>query len=466
MGCSQGLNVKNSNMFAVTKFEMLEPESIKSKYKMIERIGQSMHSVVYKVVNRRTNAIRALKTRSYKTQPGTVPREIDVLSSLDHPCILKMFDFCIEQSSYSIVMELPAGEGLCDYMLKTNSISQYFASRIIKQLLSAVCYMHSEGFVHSSIKPENIIVDTSKTNDIGVKLLHFAHALRTKEKSKKKNYSLYYDPPEVISEFNFSEMSDVWNCGVILYFLLSGQVPFDGATEEEVIRKIKCIDVNLELEELEEVSEDCKDLIRQMLEKDLSKRITCQQAFNHKWITQYNRMPNTTRNLEKILRNVSQIKAKMNIQEVALQFITHEITSSAQAQKLKTLFVQFDKNGDGKISRDELIDVFKEEGHSDKEIDRIIKKIDSNNDGVIEYEEFIRAFSNQETLLSEENLRAAFTHFDIDGSEKIDIEELKLVFSGTEVNIKKEMHLIDKNKDGKIDFEEFKKMMMKLVRKN
>lgn len=112
---------------------------------------------------------------------------------------------------------------------------------IMKQLLSAIAYCHSRSVVHRDLKPENIIIDSvTREGKINIKVIDFGAALFIPPNSKIAALSgtPYYIAPEVLNG-NYDEKCDIWSIGVILFILLSGSVPFNGATDDEIMNKVR-----------------------------------------------------------------------------------------------------------------------------------------------------------------------------------------------------------------------------------
>ena len=142
---------------------------------------------------------------------------------------------------------------------------------------------------------------------------------------------------------------------------------------------------------------------------------------------------------------------------------------------MRNVFIAFDLNGDGRLTKDELIEAMSQlmtRGEARDEVEKIMKVIDVDKNGFIEYEEFLRATLNKDKLLSKENIKYAFDMFDKDGSGFISKEEIKAVLGKGKNNKKKDnvwkdiINQIDLNQDGQISFEEFTEAMIKMIEKN
>ena len=108
------------------------------------------------------------------------------------------------------------------------------------QLISAVCYCHERNIVHRDLKPENILLDNKSKDKVSIKVIDFgtAQAFSSKSNLRTTAGTAYYIAPEVLMK-NYNEKCDIWSCGVMLYILLSGTPPFNGQTDEDIIRAVK-----------------------------------------------------------------------------------------------------------------------------------------------------------------------------------------------------------------------------------
>ena len=166
--------------------------------------------------------------------------EVEILRALDHPNILKIIDIVEDSKYYHIVTELCTGGELFERIISLKLFSEKIAASYMNQFLSAVSFCHKHGILHRDIKPENILFQYGsndsplKVIDFGVSNLHFEGEL----KHVKQFTSVYYRAPEQFQGM-CNEKSDLWSCGVILYLMLSGYLPFKGKNEKQM-----CLSIN------------------------------------------------------------------------------------------------------------------------------------------------------------------------------------------------------------------------------
>ena len=153
---------------------------------------------------------------------------------------MKLYEFYSDEKYYYMVTELVEGGELFDEIQRRKAFSEEMAADIIRQLLSAVMYCHKRNIVHRDLKPENILIDSVKDNKIIIKVIDFGTADNFTPKGKLRSTmgTPYYIAPEVLSG-SYNEKCDVWSCGVILYIMLSGTPPFNGSTDEDIMRAVK-----------------------------------------------------------------------------------------------------------------------------------------------------------------------------------------------------------------------------------
>ena len=400
---------------------------------------------------------------------------------MDHPGILKIFEFYSSKQNYSIVTELCPGGELFQQIIDKGPFTERYSAYVMYQIFSAVNYCHKMHIVHRDLKPENILIvgkdreglPTIKICDFGTSKMFEKGAVE-----RKLVGSSYYIAPEVLKK-HYNEKCDVWSCGVIMYILLSARPPFGGEDDNEIMERVSTGKYDLESPPFNKLSKNSIDLIKRLLTMDPEQRISAEQALNHPWFKEfksqeiYNRI-NDTDTMKTLVENLKKYKRTSIIQETALAYLVHHFPQIKDVVNSCKLFNQIDKSGDGKITKAELLRGLSERYKSDTleaDVEEIYKNLDMDNNGYIGYEEFVRAAVSKEYFVRDNVLRFAFRYFDKDGSGEITFDEIEALFSQsisdktkvheTLVNIIKE---VDKNNDGKINFDEFSKVMKRMLR--
>jgi calcium-dependent protein kinase len=205
---------------------------IENDYTIGDICGSGAFATVRKVTNKVSGQVRALKIiKKQKGQDSArMYLEVEILKKLVHPNIMQIFEFYEDEKNFYIITELCEGGELFDQIVDKGSFNEQEAAWVMKQLMSAINYIHTNNIVHRDLKPENILLDTKKNNII--KIIDWGTA-RFFEKNKKMNKvsgTPYYIAPEVLFE-KYDEKCDIWSCGVIMYILLCGYPPFNGETD-------------------------------------------------------------------------------------------------------------------------------------------------------------------------------------------------------------------------------------------
>lgn len=241
----------------------------------------------------------AIKTLNKKDMlPGDIKQvknEIQLLSRLDHPNICKYHETYESPNFMYIVMEYCQGTDLFSRLINKElpRLTEKECKEIFKQILLAVNHCHHNNIVHRDLKPENVMLsydaedqELGLSNGVEVKIIDFGLGRVFKQEESKELTAMvgtsYYVAPEVL-EGKYSHSCDCWSLGVILYAMLSNHLPFPGANNSEVFKKIKTLPVRFRPTEFASVTEQAKDLILGLLERDTTKRLTCSEALNHLW---------------------------------------------------------------------------------------------------------------------------------------------------------------------------------------
>ena len=469
-----------------------ESEDPNKDYKKLNCIGESEGSAVYRVQNNYTEEIRAMKiikkspenmdtiSDKEKKEEDEISNEIKVLRSLDHPNILKIFEFFSSKDSYTIVTEFCSGGDLFQEIIDKGPFKEKYCAFVLYQILSAINHCHANHIIHRDLKPENVlIVDKDKNDFPRIKICDFGTSqIFEKGKAQRKVFgSPYYLAPEIYDK-NYNEKCDLWSCGIILYILLSARPPFGGEEDEEIIESVKLGRYDLESSPFNSLTPNCLDLLKKLLTIDPKQRISAQEALQHKWFKYHDSKElfnsiKDQRTIKKLIHNLKSYKRNSIIQEVALAYLVHNFPQMKEVITANKLFNQLDTDGDGKINKNDLLKGLKNHIESktlEKDVDRIYRNIDMDNNGYIEYEEFVRAAVSKEKFIEDHILRFAFRYFDKDNSGDISRTELESIFKqgiADQTRIQEALDQIinevDENKDGIIQYSEFVHIMKKML---
>ena len=259
-------------------------------------LGQGEEGTLRKAIHKITGHARTIKIIKKKDQEITqFENEVKILSKLSHPNIVQIFEYFEDNTNFYIVSEFCPGGELFEKISEKGQFSEKDAAFILKQILSAVWYLHQNEIVHRDLRPENILLDnktdkpTIKLVDFGLGMVYnviFLARFYNSRISNKIKGSPYYTSPEAINGV-YDYKSDIWSIGVIFYVLLCGNPPFIGENNLDVIKAIKKGKYEFPSKEWCSVSEEAKDLIKNMLNVDKSLRFSAESCLSHKFFKKY-----------------------------------------------------------------------------------------------------------------------------------------------------------------------------------
>ncbi|KAL8859006.1 MAG: hypothetical protein Q9178_004487 [Gyalolechia marmorata] len=254
-------------------------------YTVKKTLGEGSFGKVKLAVHRISGQEVALKIISRKKlisrdMAGRVEREIQYLQLLRHPHIIKLYTVITTPADIIMVLEYAGGE-LFDYLVKNGKMAEAKARRFFQQIVCAVEYCHRHKIVHRDLKPENLLLDA----DLNVKIADFglSNIMTDGNFLKTSCGSPNYAAPEVISGKLYAGPEvDVWSCGVILYVLLVGRLPFDDEFIPALFKKISAGAYNTP----HYLSSGARHIIHKMLRVNPVQRITVQEIRQDEWFNQ------------------------------------------------------------------------------------------------------------------------------------------------------------------------------------
>ncbi|OMJ90348.1 hypothetical protein SteCoe_7258 [Stentor coeruleus] len=443
-------------------FVIIKSEPVTEDYVFENVVGYGAFGEVRRAYHKVLKLERAIKSidisHCKEKDIQKLLKEVSILKLLDHPNIIRIFDVYRSSTKLYIVTEMCTGGELFDRIKHMRKFSENQAAKYMSDIICAVMHCHQRGVVHRDLKPENLLF-TTKEPDAKLKLIDFGTStLFDKTKKIKGIFGTYfYMAPEVISG-NYDEKCDVWSLGVILYVLLSGDLPFTGSTEEEIISKIRNASVSFSRPTWKNVSEEAKILIMKMLKKIPEMRISIEEVFDSPWLKSRcdGNLPDIEFEIE-LLNKLGRFETESTFQHAIYSYIVSQIIDSSYFNKLNEMFSKIDKNGDGLLSREELKDVIIKFDLS-FDIDEIIQRCDIDRNGYINYSEFLIATVEASHAYSRERVREVFEVFDKNKDGKLSLDEIRNSLGGNANNFtlfKQILSEADTNGDGVIDFDEF-----------
>lgn len=259
---------------------------------MTAKLGEGAYSTVFKglPLHREASwykvAIKEISTtRLGKNVLSELQNEMNILSQLQHNCIVRLYKVYIIPDKFFLVMEYLKGGELLNAICKRELYTENDAKRVVVQVMSALSYLHARKVIHRDLKPENLILATRSFGS-PIKLVDFGFAMVLEPGTDSVVTSTHcgtpgYMAPEILSKRSYSTSVDMWSFGVVLYILMSGLMPFNSKRKDLIMAGIFTFPEQYWLT----VSDSAKDLICKLLRVDPIKRLTAEEVLLHPWLT-------------------------------------------------------------------------------------------------------------------------------------------------------------------------------------
>mmetsp|Transcript_3047 Transcript_3047/g.7287 ORF Transcript_3047/g.7287 Transcript_3047/m.7287 type:complete len:552 (-) Transcript_3047:150-1805(-) len=469
----RGSLVVKDGGFSVAHFVAENRGKIDELYTLDDKVlGEGSYGTVKKCTNTATGVARAvksihkhlLKARGLKQ----LEEEVGIMKVLDHPNILKLYESFEDPRRIYLILELCEGGELFDRIVTSKRFTERTAAIIVREMLLAINYMHQNNIIHRDLKPENFLFATQ--DEVGttpLKLIDFGLSKRYSPGTmlSTKAGTPYYVAPEVLSG-SYGDKCDIWSIGVIAYICLCGSPPFYGRDTKDVLEAVTTADIHFEKKSWQNVSAQGRQVVLEMLSRDLDVRPSAAEALNTPWLKQdipdHQLSPIELSNLGKFQHMDQFKKAALNV--IASQFTEGDI------RDLQAMFKALDVNQDGTICLAELHQGMAKLGvdmHAD--LVRLFEQCDTDGSGAIDYSEFVASTIDRKRYMQEDACWSAFKVFDLDNNGTIEKSELRQLlgrqngpataFHLDEDAIDELIASADTNGDGKVDFDEFMQMM-------
>ena len=260
------------------------PNTQISFYKYGRLIGKGAFGKVnigLHVLTGRIVAIKSFNKKKLKNEHAKLKilQEIELMKNLRHSSVVKLLDTFETNEYLLIIMENISGGDLLSFVKKRTKLNEKICKHIFKQLLLSIKFIHSKNIIHRDIKLDNILIDLNnniKLCDFGVgKMIH------ENEIIKEQCGTPAYIAPEILENKGYEGFPvDVWSSGIVLYAMLSGTVPFKANN----LTDLHNIIIEGNFKEINDISFDCKDLLKKLLKVNPKERITIDEALKHKWL--------------------------------------------------------------------------------------------------------------------------------------------------------------------------------------
>lgn len=256
------------------------PTDINRKYFVGRLLGCGAFGEVYHCINLRDCKQYAVKYSNDISNSNSIEKEMKILRSLKHPCIIQMYNQSTYSDSIAIFLEFMAGGDLIDRIKSKESLSESLTKFYLYQICCAIDYLHNKNITHRDLKPDNILL-ASSDDECLVKIADFGLSKHIQSRTIMETQcgTYHYMAPEINNSTTgtgYTNKVDIWSLGVILFNCLSGRYPSYSDSDRNSVRFGN---------DWLYVSQDVKKIIRDALQINPANRITIQHIINHRWLS-------------------------------------------------------------------------------------------------------------------------------------------------------------------------------------
>ena len=445
-----------------------------------------------------------------KNKKKELIEDIKDLERMDHPNLNKIFEVYIYEGKIYLICYNPEDDIIKKIKKEKKVEDEKSINIIMNQILNSISYLHKNEIFNIGLKLDKIFINEiilqnkkskierkNKSKDNNIESQKKENEESKEKKNIKKqidvklltlgylneNYdldkdSLIFYPPQVIEEIEKNNLKknkyenekiDEWGCGILMYFLITGEFPFKGEGKE-FNSNIKNTVLNLTSPKFDLISDSCVDLLKKLLEKDVNKRINSEDSLNHPFFTGESFIKeeeNQEIDLE-ILKDLLKLtKPKSKFHELINAYLCFNFLDKDEEKKLSNLFRYIDQNHDNVISDEDIIIAFKKNDitYTEEQIKNILNVFDYDQNNLIQYQEFLRVLCNKEKLYNNKNMESVFKAIDTDNNQYINIEDIRRFVPNdeeTKNKIEKEfMEPFGMKNEEKMIFSQFCEVIMK-----
>lgn len=455
-------------------------------YEVQKQLGKGSFGTVY-LVSHRTQVdqnkakrvrvckmISKVKAKEAKTSEAKVREEFAVLKQLDHPHVLRIFEDFEDEKYFYLVMEQCKGGDLAQYVKSLEPMDaqsyEFWVGKVMQHTLSAIAYCHSKAVIHKDLKPENVMLSTTRDTPVAemhVVVVDFGLAevfARSTDRSDVVSGTPPYMAPEVW-QGNFSKSCDVWSAGCMLFFLLSGRLPFVAATLKEFPKALR---QEPDWAAMGGATHEAQQICRQMLQKKEHQRPTAQSCLKDRWFVQMGLAGHSNPAgvlHEDQLRSLLAVGQRSEFEKFVTRFVATQLDASQQT-KVNEAFKAFDSDGDGQLSAEELRQGLMHFGTKAEQAEQVVNEMDVGRTGQVSYTEFLAGVINLRCKTPEEQdrlLSIAWAQFRPDSNGEVKVQDIQnaLATRGMTVADMPDGFLAALNKDHTqyISFNSFKSLL-------
>jgi len=407
------------------------PGNIKDVYIVRDYLlGEGNFGKVRPAVMKATGAPRAVKCipkTLLKNKSGGVKQEVQIMKLIDHPNLVMLYDIFEDDDSLYLVMELCAGGHLLELMQRTKCFTELETAVAMQQILRAIKYLHSHQIAHRDVKAENCLVSSKgriehgrvKVGDFGLSRQFKPNEVFTARVGTPTHWA-----PEVL-ERKYTKKCDLWACGVVMYHILSGSLPFSDENDCEEVRK--GMEVPFCTPAWCHVSDDAALLTNLLMTRDASKRPSARRILRDEWFARWIPKVEDAPFKKSHLANLRNFRSLSRLKRASLAVVV-TLLGDRDIRSSRKLFASLDRNGDGLLSVVELRRRLKRCRNQEElgSVQDIFQDGDPDQDRLrpFTFTEFLAATFAREHCLDDNLCRAAFRMFDKHGDGQISIADL------------------------------------------
>ncbi|XP_034639484.1 serine/threonine-protein kinase ULK3 isoform X1 [Trachemys scripta elegans] len=255
---------------------------------LTERLGSGTYATVYKAYRKKNArevvAIKCVNKRSLnRASVENLLTEIEILKTIRHPHIVELKDFQWDSDNIYLIMEFCAGGDLSHFIRTRKILPEKVARLFLQQMACALKFLHDRNISHLDLKPQNILLSSVENPHLKLADFGFAQYMSPWDEKHVLRGSPLYMAPEMVCQRQYDARVDLWSVGVILYEALFGRPPFFSKSFAELEEKIRSNRV-IELPSRPRLSQECRDLLQRLLERDPLQRISFEEFFAHPFV--------------------------------------------------------------------------------------------------------------------------------------------------------------------------------------
>ena len=401
-------------------FNLQNFEFLKAKNKNLITIGEGAYGKVFLAKHKKTDkkyAIKVINKEKIKLKNqklDSIYKQITIHGSLIHPNIIRLYSYSEDEKNFYFIMEF-AENGTLYNIINFRRLNEEESFDYFIQIISSIYFLHNNNYVHRDLKPENLLLNI----DNKIKLCDFGICTDTAFGLRETFCGTFdYMAPELMNNQPYNQSIDIWSLGILLYEMLHGYPPFKNIDKNkkfnfEELRK-KVIKEDFEIDMNLHLSDECIDLIYQLLDNDSNQRIKIDEILFHPWIKKYEKKYlQETMNLNdenKIEKNMSVIEKDNN--NIKIEYKEEKKIDESEEKKInesneKKINERDEKNIN--ILNNNKIEKNKSE-NEDKVIEKYVERVSGGKKRILSENQFKKYNSNSN---KNDNLNNDFSIFSL-----------------------------------------------------